>query len=668
MTARGKVNVERRMLFPSVGGNVIDIEKSIGALSDMQARWYVELAVFEGQNAVPAAVVVGFLRYTSDIDRAGAESLLQLFASRGIITVAPAFDIVTLPSELFRYARDARPPEFLAGLHGRLGGWLLDEWGGLNDNQLSLPLLGEAVNSDVGRYGLDALVGHLLAAGDLHTVDMLLAAEGVSSTGQPVSVWYGVHDELGLVDGYLTDVREAWRDSSSRYPAGGVEAFVAQVGYALLLGSVAGLAAGRGGGVMTDPADRAEPLVVLAPHLPVGLLARTLGAVGAIDEPGARAVSLARLAPCLPADLLAQAFAVAGAIDVPAARAMAVTRMAPCLPVEERGPVLAEAVAIAGALEEPDERAWAWAELVSRLPVEERSLALTWACDAAALVVSPYARAELLTELMSAMAVEKRAPIVAQALAAASAVDDADNRALILANLVPQVPNDERDRVLIQTIQAATDNDWPFARTAWTRLVPQLPEHLLGRAVAAAVGLAEPDERALALAELAPRLPAADRGPVLARALSAASMVTSAYTRVFTLARLAQALTAGERYPLLEQALGAAGSVAAPGGRARALAALAEYLPDTLLDQATTTALAIEEPDDRALALAALIRHLAPARQAQVFAQALEAASSASRARVIQVTLAALEAGLVPAQLAAAPVATAILRVYSWWP
>ncbi len=171
-------------------------------------------------------------------------------------------------------------------------------------------------------------------------------------------------------------------------------------------------------------------------------------------------------------------------------------------------------------------------------------------------------------------------------------------------------------------------------------LAPRLPPELLTEALDAARSIRDEDDRARVLAALAPRLPP----ELLAQALAAARSIRRGWRRSKALAALAPHLPP----ELLAQALDAARSIRDEDDHAEALAALAPHLPRDLRKQTLTEALdaarSIESEHWRAHALAALAPHLPP----ELLAQALDAARSIRDERRRSETLAALAPHLPP--------------------
>ncbi|MBL7508375.1 NB-ARC domain-containing protein, partial [Frankia nepalensis] len=618
---------------------LVVLATSVRLLPEGAAARFQELAVFKGHGPVPVAVVVGLWQTCGGMSPAAARALLRQLDGVSLIQVDRQTRTVTAHDLLFDFARAELGVEAFTAAHGRVAGWLLDRWGGLTHG---LPgLHGAAGFDEVDRYSLAWLVAHLLAADEPDRVDLLLATERLTAGGRVESVWCTAHEDQGGTASYLAQVRAAWDDARTRYPAGDPRSFARQAGYALLIGSITSMAANIPPALLVrlvetgtwptaralayaqaipQPVTCAQALGGLAPHLPAEVrgpvLVQALAAATAIDSPYDRAAALSGLAPHLSADLLAQALAAAPAIDRPSARALALSGLAPHLPAEVRGPVLVQALAAATAIDWPSALAWALRGLAPHLPADLLAQALA----AAIAIDSPGDRAWALRGL----APHLPADLLAQALAAAIAIDRSGDRAWALSGLAPHLPAD----LLTQVLAAATAIDRPDDR-AWalSGLAPHLPTDLLTQVLAAATAIDRPSARALALSGLAPHLPAEVRGPVLVQALAAATAIDRASARASALRELAPHLPTEVRAPVLVQALAAATAIDSPDDRASALRGLAPHLPADLLTQALAAATAIDRPDDRAAAL----RGLAPHLPADLLTQALAAATAIDR-------------------------------------
>ncbi|WP_239335607.1 toll/interleukin-1 receptor domain-containing protein, partial [Frankia sp. CiP3] len=316
-------------------GLLAALDASVAALGEPDADRFRELVVFEGRGPVPVAVAVLLWQATSGLDELDAEDLLSRLGRHSLVQIDPASDTFTLHDLLFDYARATLLAEQREQVHGVLARCFLSRWGGLDT---ALPALGGRLGFDaVDRYGMSALIVHLLAAGEPETVDALLAAERPTCDGRAESVWYVAHESQGSTGDYLADVRAAWQDARTRHPADDPRGLGRQVGYALLFGSITSLAA-----------NIPPPLLVRLVEAGLWPPARALAYAQAIPDPAGRAEAVAGLASHLPPDqrgpVLAQALSAAITIDWPEARVRALVRLAPHLPPDQHGLALAQAL------------------------------------------------------------------------------------------------------------------------------------------------------------------------------------------------------------------------------------------------------------------------------------------------------------------------------------
>jgi hypothetical protein len=580
------------------------LDVSVQALSDTQAQRFRKLAVFKGLGAIPQTVIVDLWQTTGSVDGLEAEDLIDQFARNCLVQVDPCSRAVRLHDLLFDYARTALNTEQLRQVHGQLAHWLLERWGGLT-TQPPLALLPDpAAHDDVDRYALRAVVTHLLAADEPATVDCLLDAERPAPGGRTESVWYIAHENAGTTATYLAGIHAAWRDADRRQAAGR-PVLSRQSRYALLIGSITGMAAHIPPALLTRLVD-----TQLWPP------ARALTYAQTIPDPVSRVVALKQLAACLPADqrraALAQILAAASAIDEPDDRARALVGLAPYLPADWLDRVLATATTI----DEPLHRAHTWVGPTMQLPADLLDQVL-------AAVDGPDDRADVQMRLAPNLPADLIA--VAQILASATTLDEPDYKAERLARLAPNLPDDLLAGVLAQFLAAAAAIDEPFYRVeALVKLAPYLSVDLLAQALAVATTIDEPDDRAEALARLAPYLSV----DLLAQALAVATTIDEPDDRAEALARLAPYLPAEQRGPILAQALAAATTIRRPDLRAEVLVGLAPYLPVDLVTQALAAATAIDRPKLQAEALVGLVPHLPDEQHGPILAQALAAATA----------------------------------------
>ena len=665
-------------------GLLAALDASVSALDDQEANRFRELIVFEGRGSVPTSVAGLLWKATSGLDELDADDVLSMLGRRSLVQIDPANDSFTLHDLLFDYTRATLPPGRHEQLHGVLAQCLVSRWGGLED---ALPALLTRTGFDaVDRYGLSALVAHLLAADEPDTVDAVLAAERAMADRRPESTWYLAHENQASPGEYLADVRAAWQDTRTRYPADDSRGLARQVGYALLLGSITRLAANIPppllvrlvdtglwpparalpyAQAMPHPPDRAKALAGLAAHLPAEqrcqvlaqalasamsihdghgraraltelvahlpaeqrgpVLAQALDAVTAIDNWDSQAEELIRLAAHLPADLLGSALTAASAMNG-SNRVRVLTRLATRLPVEKRDPVFEQTLGEALAIETESTRAQALTDLAEYLPADLVASALT----ATSAIDSPSFQAEILPKLAARLPREQRGPILTQALSAATAIKYPDDRARELTRLAAQMPAEQRGPILTQALTAAASiYEGGHCAAALTGLGALLPTALLAQALTAATAITDPNARARALCGLAAHWPAEQRGLVLAQALTAASAIEPPFTRARTLTGMAAHWPAAQRDPILALALTAAAAVDAPLMREEALSELSARLPAGLLAQALTAATTTRRDSyPWAMALIRLAPHLPVEQRDPILARALTTAAA----------------------------------------
>jgi len=572
------------------------LEVSVQVLPAAEADRYRELALFTGSGGVPAAAAALLWRETAGLDALDAEELVGRLVQRSLVQHDRVAGTYTLHDLLFDYTRATltRP---LAELHRLVADALVRRWGGLP----ALPLL-TGPYDETDRYGLAALVIHLLAAGDPASVDAVLAAERTGTTGRPVSVWWAAHEDLRRLGDYVAAVRAAWADARARHDHDGPASFARQAAYALLLGSVV---------------DRAGdiPPALLARLVETGTwsVAHAVAFAQAIPAPGARAIALGGLLAHLPAgqrpSTLAQALESAAGSDNPSQRARAVVLIAPYLEAGQRTAALSEALHLAlGGQPKPDSAA------LRTLAPYLSATDLADALDVLAAADSSFVGEEAVTVLAPHLPPDLLARALDLTLSWPSPQPGT------LAALLPILPDDLLRNVVVHVVRYTPDAaahalapPWrssaggplpalpvdleTAARIRWpdlwaavlVRLAPQLPGHLLGAVADAALAISEPVARARALAALASHLPPQDRRSAIAAVLDSFYDVTHPPDVAEALAVLAPQIPAG----LLARAVFLAGATAeGPGEAAASLAALAPHLPAELLRPALERTLA----------------------------------------------------------------------------
>jgi hypothetical protein len=369
---------------------------------------------------------------------------------------------------------------------------------------------------------------------------------------------------------------------------------------------------------ITDPDSQVRALTGLARHLPEpdrrNALADALTAIPTIPYPWHQVQALAMLAPLLPLELLATALEVASAITEPYSKAQALASLAPLLPPE----LLATALEVARAITGPGDQAIALADLAPHLAEPDRHQALTDALTAITTSTNSISQANALIGLAPLLPPD----LLATALEVTRAITNPEYQVRALIGLAPLLPPDLLATAL-EVTRAITN---PFHQAnALIGLAPQLPADLLATALEVARANTNPDSQVRALTGLALRLPAPERRNALADALTAIPAITDPDDEVQALASLALQLPPDLPSDQLAAALDLVRAIPAPDDQAQALAGLAPHLPPGQLATALEVARAITNPEYQALALAGLAPYLAEPERRHALADALTA-------------------------------------------
>ena len=337
----------------------------------------------------------------------------------------------------------------------------------------------------------------------------------------------------------------------------------------------------------TEPEFRVRALVSIAAHLSgeerSETVTQALDTVGAITDPDARARTLVvELAPCLPDQFLAQALDTVGSIASPDSRAFALDYLVRRLPDS----LLPKALSITTTTDEDAlSSARALAELVPYLGDDRRTEALTQALAAATTTTDAYGRVWLLGALLPHLPEERRAELIPQAIDSAKTIEG-DDRDVAIARLAPYLPASVLNRTLDHV---ATSTDSHFRWHALDALVDAgLPDSARNRALDSAIGIADPNLRAVALLELTAHLTCNQRATAVTQTITAADAITDLGDRAKVLATLAPHLPAEQRAELITTAFATARTIADPDARSFALAQLAPHLPDDERAEALT--------------------------------------------------------------------------------
>jgi hypothetical protein len=522
--------------------------------------------------------------------------------------------------------------------------------------------------SPLDDYTLANLPMHLAEAdrwNDLHE----LVAEG-SADGQ---LWARARLAAdGSYAGYLADLFRAWANAERNEEIG--RGTARQIRYALITSSLRSIAANipaellkalvhfqmpgwsagaaLGYALEVPPEHRAEYLVALAPHLSVGLLETAmpdaLAVALTLPDPWSRSSAIRGLAPYLPPKLAREALGVATSLVDPPLRNVTVAALALRLPAAEVRPLLVQALSDTQAIGDLQTGIAAVAALAPGLPADLQAEAIGQAMAKALTLPEETVRDDFMGRrefprciTLSVLAPHLPPELRLQAIAAVQGVRDVGIRTAFLvqflpwlpSNLLPQFVDGLRylsKRFRFEMSGTYLDVDELVAR-AIVNLIPQLPDNLLHQTLSLALSIGRWEQRSVALAALAPRLPPDSRAKALTQALTDAQNMQHRPTRVLMLTTIAPALPPDQRRQALSQALTLTQTIGDPGGQAQALAALAPHLPDNLHGPALSTALdlarAVEWRDDPQETLAAI----APCLPLDLMADCLAAACAIDR-------------------------------------
>ena len=410
---------------------------------------------------------------------------------------------------------------------------------------------------------------------------------------------------------------------------------------------------------------RAQALVATAPYLPVKLLPDALTILQALEGNTAKVQVLTGLAAYLPPALLQTATALASALveykeaDVDA-QIRALAGLTPYLPSAERQWAMQRALALLAA--QPKSFPLSYyesrrAEHLDRLAPHLGGELLTQALALAYALETPEAKASALAAIGPRLLEPERSRAIQEAIAAAHGVGTAT-----LANVAIRLPDPERTHVLGETIAEARtiQGDRDRSQVLLT-LVDHLPLPLLREALRIAQDLG-----AEVQAEIAFRLPEAERSQALHDIAAAAQTIRDAEERVVALAALVPYLPEPQRRRTLQDALMAMMQMTHEQWKLQALLRLAPYLPEELQipvrlapyqpeGLATTRELRrMREEQLRTQAMTAAASHLPDAEAAQALTTAQAQYPEVNRATALAELLPHLPAAMVDNVLASA--------------
>jgi hypothetical protein len=287
------------------------------------------------------------------------------------------------------------------------------------------------------------------------------------------------------------------------------------------------------------------------------------------------------------------------------------------------------------------DRAWHQADQIIQKASSESAVAQALVlqikcalCRASVVSLSANMPAELLAE---ALKVGIFSP--SQCMDILSKFIDHEERAQALSELSPLLPEPQLRQAfgMAQKIRGISLTDQIVKARALAEIARYLPDHEKASAVSLAleelrVPQAAPfieRERIRLLADLAERLPRAEKETTLAQALTAARGVSDELPRVWALTDVAEHLGTEERHPILTDALEVARAISEPSTRAAGLLVVAEQLADSARTSTVSEALGaardISDLFDRARTLARVSGYFPEPNRSQVETEALEA-------------------------------------------
>jgi hypothetical protein len=338
-----------------------------------------------------------------------------------------------------------------------------------------------------------------------------------------------------------------------------------------------------------DDNPRAEALTAFAPYLPDSLLGETLQASDALYEVE-RARTLAALAPRLSGSVLRTALAGARAIKNEWQRAEALIALALRSPGAERADLLAEALRAARALGYVGSKARVLTVVAQHLSAAQRAAALDEALQAAREVGDNYSRVWCLLDVACLLPKGERRAVAAEALQAARAIEvrtsnDSANAASALTAVAPHLPETQRTGTLVDALNfVMAITNVKSLTCSLLRLIPHLPQALLGQALQVTRTIHDYPSRVQALIAVARHLPEAEHADILGEALQAARWIPKWQyePRAQAMIAVAAILPEANRANVLGEVLQSAGKIGNEELRAQALADLVSHLPERL--------------------------------------------------------------------------------------
>jgi hypothetical protein len=286
-------------------------------------------------------------------------------------------------------------------------------------------------------------------------------------------------------------------------------------------------------------------------------------------------------------------------------------------------PLIGDALGAVNAVAHPNLRA-AW--LASLGPYLAGDLVMqAWEC--ARSVPSGEARARVLTVLCKQLDPARRREYLPEALSATEAIHTPQRRALAMLSLAEQLEPFERRQTLLDALSIARSiGDDRSLLNAEILLAPGLSAERRASIEESLRRLPNLAVRSAGLARLS-LLPGADRVSMWQEAISTASAIEVHEERAEALAKLAPYAIPGAAAQLLQRAVEAALLVRQAGKLSppRVFQWMAEWLPESCAREAAALAGSLPQGADRAMAVVALLPYLPPALAAETADIALSA-------------------------------------------
>ena len=376
---------------------------------------------------------------------------------------------------------------------------------------------------------------------------------------------------------------------------------------------------------ISDEGLRAGAIARLAPYLPRDLLCKALVTADKLASERDRFTALSALADYLPEDLLAEALSMTRRINDGTLRVMITAKLVPRFAPDLQERSLADALTNALSIDNAGERLRALMSLLALVPQHLRAGVLANTLATAHEIGYQSMPASVLIDLAPHLAPELREQALGEVLAKLRS-GFGGTRAWSLAALALLLAPDLREQVWGEALDAALlepISDQSTRAAVLADLVPDLPSHLLAKALDFARRIGDERDRTLALVALAPQLPpdfsikALEAVQKLGGTDALASLLPGSGTswgqsqmhrNSDFLASLIQHLPPNALRHILETAR----NMVSEEARSQVVAALAPHLPADLLPEAFSVALQIQWDEKRWAAVTSLAPRLPP--------------------------------------------------------